>query len=152
MNSELNKAYSEVCYILKFLGNKYINKLPKKLLSLFEDNKNPKYIPNIKPNIPLEEQELLPDTINILAMLKLDYWCKNENEKEELVKLLTENEKKYQEEIHKKYDTDNIFKNKDNSKQTKQVIEKNLTIIPEEKWYNKIIKKLKSIFRLNKYY
>ena len=83
MNSELNKAYSEVCYILKFLGNKYINKLPKKLLSLFEDNKNPKYIPNIKPNIPLEEQELLPDTINILAMLKLDYWCKNENEKEE---------------------------------------------------------------------
>ena len=45
-------------------------------------------------------------------MLKLKYWCKTEEEKEVLLNILNENEKKQQKEISEKYNPDNLFKNK----------------------------------------
>ena len=45
-------------------------------------------------------------------MLNLNYWCETEEEKQELIKHYTENERKYQEELRKKYNTDNIFQKK----------------------------------------
>ena len=103
-------------------------------------------MPNINPDIALEEQNLLPDTINILAMLKLDYWCKDENEKNELITILKENEQKHQQDVYEKYNPDNIFKKKNEIKQEEKQIEKSLTVGIEEKWYQKIINKLRNFF------
>lgn len=45
-------------------------------------------------------------------MLNLQYWYKDENEKERLKSVYAENERKYQDELREKYNPDNLFKNK----------------------------------------
>lgn len=45
-------------------------------------------------------------------MLNLQYWCKDENEKERLKSVYAENKRKYQDELREKYNPDNLFKNK----------------------------------------
>ena len=71
-------------------------------------------------------------------MLKLNYWCTNEKEKEGLLNLLNENEKKYQEELRKKYNPNNLFKDKE----SKRVIYTNeeLSIV---KYKESIFKRIK---------
>ena len=44
--------------------------------------------------MPLEEQCLLKDTINILALIKKDYWCDSKEERNQFFSILRENEKK----------------------------------------------------------
>lgn len=112
MTNHTKEAYAEVYYIICLLEEEFRNKLPNELIKFFEREKSEEIEDIINPNIPLEEQNLLQETINILAMLKLNYWCFDENEKQDLIKLLDENEKKYQEELEKKYNPDNLFKNK----------------------------------------
>ena len=101
MSDKINKAYSEVYEILQLLDDEFISKLPKKFIEFIEKEKDNEYITNINPQIPLEEQNLLADTVNILAMLKLDYWS-TEDEKQELLSILNQNEKEYQAELNEK--------------------------------------------------
>jgi len=96
MRENIKKAYSEVYRIINLLENDFRNKIPIKLIEFFDREKLPTYVPEINPNIPLEEQDLQQDTISILAMLKLHYWCKDKDEKENFLKLLKDNEKTYQ--------------------------------------------------------
>lgn len=116
MKAKTKDAYVEVLGILALLDEEQKNRIPKKLKEFFENNKNQDYQVNIDSNIPLEEQNLLQETVDILAMLKLNYWCTNEKEKEGLLNLLNENEKKYQEELRKKYNPNNLFKDKESKR------------------------------------
>lgn len=116
MKAKTKDAYVEVLGILALLDEEQKNRIPKKLKEFFENNKNQDYQVNIDSNIPLEEQNLLQETVDILAMLKLNYWCTNEKEKEGLFNLLNENEKKYQEELRKKYNPNNLFKDKESKR------------------------------------
>ena len=85
MENNLLKAYSEVDKILSFMEIRYVEKVPKKMREMFKNEKLQDYEPNIDKNIPLEEQQLERKTLAILAMLNLNYWCENEEEKEELI-------------------------------------------------------------------
>lgn len=116
MKAKTKDAYVEVLGILDLLDEEQKNRIPKKLKEFFENNKNQDYQVNIDSNIPLGEQNLLQETVDILAMLKLNYWCTNEKEKEGLLNLLNENEKKYQEELRKKYNPNNLFKDKESKR------------------------------------
>ena len=138
MKAKTKDAYVEVLGILALLDEEQKNRIPKKLKEFFENNKNQDYQVNIDSNIPLEEQNLLQETVDILAMLKLNYWCTNEKEKEGLFNLLNENEKKYQEELRKKYNPNNLFKDKE----SKRVIYTNeeLSIV---KYKESIFKRIK---------
>lgn len=146
MSDKINKAYSEVYEILQLLDDEFINKLPKKFIEFIEKEKDYDYIVNIDPNIPLEEQNLLPDTINILAMLKLDYWC-TEDEKQELLNILNQNEKEYQQELNEKYNPDNIFKNRQFVKQEQNIEETSLVTIKEKNFILKLFEKIKNMFQ-----
>ncbi len=141
LDTEIKKAYSEVYEILKMVDKEYFDKIPKKFVEFLEREKDNNYIPNINENIPLEEQKLLNDTINILAMIKLDYWCSSEEEKSELLKLLNENEKTHQENINEKYNPENIFE-----KTTDREI-KDLVQVKEKKWYEKFWDMFRNIFK-----
>ena len=138
MKAKTKDAYVEVLGILDLLDEEQKNRIPKKLKEFFENNKNQDYQVNIDSNIPLEEQNLLQETVDILAMLKLNYWCTNEKEKEGLLNLLNENEKKYEEELRKKYNPNNLFKDKE----SKRVIYTNeeLSIV---KYKESIFKRIK---------
>lgn len=146
MNDKINKAYSEIYEILQLLDDEFINKLPNKFIEFIEKEKDNEYVVNINPNIPLEEQNLLSDTINILAMLKLDYWC-TEDEKQELLEILNQNEQEYQAELTEKYNPDNIFKNKKVTKIDENTEEISLVPIKEKSFILKLLDKIKNMFK-----
>ena len=58
-------------------------------------------------------------------------------------------QKKLEIEMKEKYNPDNIFKNRQETKKeiTKNSEEKSLTVISEEKWYQKIFNIIKRIFK-----
>lgn len=120
MKNEEKIAYKQVITILDNMEPEYKEKIPKKLVKLFEENSDENYEFHLDLTRPLKEQELNSKTLVLLAMLNLNYWCETEEEKQELIKHYTENERKYQEELRKKYNTDNIFqKNNRENKQEK---------------------------------
>ena len=147
MENNLLKAYSEVDKILSFMEIRYVEKVPKKMREMFKNEKLQDYEPNIDKNIPLEEQQLERKTLAILAMLNLNYWCENEEEKEELIRAYSINDKNRNEELREKYNPDNIFKNKNKEREVEQITEE-ITAIAEYKKENFIKKLLNKIKRL----
>lgn len=93
MENNLLKAYAEVDKILSFMEIRYVEKIPKKMREMFKNEKLQGYEPNIDKNVPLEEQKLERKTLAILAMLNLNYWCENEEEKQELIMAYSHNDK-----------------------------------------------------------
>lgn len=112
--NENTKVNAEVLAVLMALGDKYINKVPVQVMQYLTDNSDMSQIPYIDPNKRIEEQNISKDARAFLTMLKLKYWCKSEEEKENLLKLLDMNEKKQQEEINRKYNPNNLFNKKNN--------------------------------------
>ena len=148
MENNLLKAYSEVDKILSFMEIRYVEKVPKKMREMFKNEKLQDYEPNIDKNIPLEEQQLERKTLAILAMLNLNYWCENEEEKEELIRAYSNNDKKRNEELREKYNPDNIFKNKNKEREVEQITEE-ITAIAEykkENFIKKLLNKIKKLF------
>ena len=147
MENNLSKAYSEVLEILSYMEQKYIDMIPKKLLDLFNAEKDKNYKININPKIPLTEQKLQRKTLALLAMLNLHYWCESEEEKQELLKLYAENDKKKEEELREKYNPDNLFKKKETNKSVEN--ENNTAIIEykKENFFKKVLNKIMSLFR-----
>ncbi len=149
MKNDINKAYAEVYEIIQFLGEEYSKKLPNKLINFLRDNKDNDYIVIIDHESPLQEQGLLDDTINILALLKKDYWCKNDEEKEQLLNLLKQNEEEHIEKLKERYNTDNLFNNKkeNSSIDTQNEIKSTAMIKSKEKnIIQKIFDKIKKLF------
>ena len=137
--SNLKKAFSEVDMILDLIDSEMKNKVSANFIKFIKEVKDNNYKPNINPELPLEEQNILPETIDILALLKLNYWC-NEEEKKELLKVLNKNEQQFQKEAKEKYDIDKLFK----TNKTKEIIN-----LPEkgesENFIKKLIKFIKNI-------
>lgn len=110
------QAYSEIDEFLGLLTVEEQNQIPKKLREFFKKEKDSNYVKNINPNIPIKEQNLLEETLAIIALLNLQYWCKDEHEKERLKRIYINNENKYQSELREKYNLETMFKKKENEK------------------------------------
>lgn len=148
MENNLSKAYAEVLLILSYMEQKYIDMIPKKLLELFDDEKDKNYQPNINPNISLAEQNLQRKTLALLAMLNLNYWCEDEKEKQELIAIYAENDRKKEEELREKYNPDNLFKKKEKEEKVEEPQESTALIeYKEEKFFKRLINKIISFFR-----
>lgn len=150
MENNIYKAYAEVDKILSFMEEIYVEKIPNKMREMFKNEKLQNYEPEIDLRIPLEEQNLQRKTYAILAMLNLNYWC-DENEKQELLKLYAENDRKKEEEFRKKFNPDNMFKKKE--KENIVNIEENNTALVEYKessFIQKIMNKIINLFKKNK--
>lgn len=151
MKNDLYKAYAEVDEILSFMEDVYIDKIPKKLRELFKNERLEDYKPNIDPKIPLDEQKLQKKTFSILAMLNLNYWCEDEKEKQDLIAIYAENDRK-KEELREKYNPDNLFKKKETEQkieETQKNTYENTALVEykEEKFFKKLIKKIISFFK-----
>ncbi len=143
MNRKTKEIYSEVYQVLNFLGNEYIDKLPKSLVNMLEQKRDINYEPKYTEDIPLNKQNIKKETISIIALLHLNYWCENENEKFELKQIFKNNEDMYENELRKKYNPDNIFK-----KHVQEKIIKNEVDLVEykESIFKRLINKIKSLF------
>lgn len=116
-------VYAEIDAILNLMDEKYVNKIPEKLKNIFKEEKKFDYKPVIDTQKALNEQELQKGTLVILAMLCLNYWCDSEEEKQELIKAYSENERKNEAEIREKYNPDNLFKKREEISANTQMIE-----------------------------
>lgn len=91
------------------------------------------------------EQNFIEDTKNLMAVLKYNYWCEDENEKKYLKKMFKDNEYKYQEKLREKYNPDNIFKNRQHENINANT-NSNLPIeVKKENFFKKLINFIKRI-------
>lgn len=143
MENNLRKAYSEIYEILNLMETEYTDKVPNKFKELIISEKDNSFKPNIKINIPLESQNLQKDTLTILAILYLNYWCESEQEKEELIKLFNEVDKQNAE----KYNIDNIFKKRQNDTNIIDEDGDTSLIKYKENFFLKLLNRLKRLFK-----
>ena len=107
------QAYSEIDEFLGLLSIEQRNEIPQKLRQLFSQEKDRNYKKEINLTIPIKEQNLKEETLGIIALLNLEYWCKDDKEKERLKKVYAQNEKEYQIMLQEKFNPDNMFKKKE---------------------------------------
>lgn len=149
MENNLSKAYAELLLIFSYMDQIYVNMIPKKLLELFNEKKDKNYQPKINPNISLSEQNLQRKTLALLAMINLNYWCKDENKRKDMLKMYAENDKKKEKELREIYNTDNLFKKQKNVIKEDNIKQENTELIVY-KGQNKIMRLLNKIKRFLK--
>ncbi len=139
-NIEYIQANTEIKCLLKYFPIYYIKKLPSKLLEMIYRNSDEKYNIDVDLKKDLKNQNISKKTKDMLAVLTYNYWS-SENEKKDIIERLNENEHNYQEELRKKYNADNIFKNRE----TKVEAVENYVAIVEYK--ESIFTKIKNWFK-----
>lgn len=151
---EYSEALAEISYILKHTDKVLVQKIPNKFLKHIEENKDKNYIVKIDENVPLEEQKLKEKTKNLMALIYRNYFC-TEEEKKQYDNLITENQKRYDEELRQKYNYDNLFKKekKEPIQEVKEEIQENVqqvALVDYEnmKWYKKVVFKITDWFKV----
>lgn len=143
MKEDIYKAFSEVYTILEYSNEEIKNKIPNDFILLIKNNKDINHKLVLDEKKSLNEQKLLIETREILALIYRDYLC-SEDERKELIRV---NNQKL-EEINKKYDIQNIFEQRKNKTSIDNENEEILPeIINEEKWYKKIFNFIKKLFK-----
>lgn len=82
------KIYSEVYAVLQMLGSKYIDKVPNGLMEIIETRRDITYNPTYIGSEELENQGISRESLSMIALIHLNYWCDSEVEKSELKKVL----------------------------------------------------------------
>ena len=150
MNEENNKAYSEVIEILKWLDDeKKLEALPMEMLELLKSKVDPEYKPEISKEIPLDEQNLQPETFAILNWIAQKYWndeiIKNEQQPE--IEKIDENHLSNNI-IEEKTEENNELESTNTDLEEDENIKANLPVLLDNlKWYEKIKIRIIEFFR-----
>ena len=143
-------AYSELYEILNLLDKDYKEKVPDKVRTFFEEERLKDYKPEIDTDTPLIDQNLKRETIVLLAILNLNYWCDTPEEKQEILDELSNNEKE-KKELLEKYNPDNLFNKKQNKANEEPMQESTeLIVYKETNFVIKLLNKIKQLFKKNK--
>lgn len=113
-------AYAELLEVLSSFDDNDINKIPPGLMQVFQTNALPTYQKHLNLELDLDKLDLQDETIELLTILTLNYWCESEEDKKEIESLLRENNRKEEKEINEKYNPNNIFSNNTISHKTEQ--------------------------------
>lgn len=141
ISKNIRQAYSEVDEFLGLLSEQERNKIPEHIREIFKQEKDKEYIKGINPNIEIKEQNLLDETLAIIAMLNLNYICEDEQEKERLKEVYANNEKKYQELFQVAFNAEEVFGVKE--EYLTQKLEEQIIIPKKENIFQKILNKIK---------
>ena len=87
-----NIAYNEVLCILNQMNEDDVDKIPKEVIESLRQNVSDEYIAKYDSSKSLDEQGYQNETLAILAMLNLNYWCNNNEEKARLISKYKQNE------------------------------------------------------------
>ena len=164
MTNEFRRTLCDIDIILNALPKEDRDKVPVKLRKIISENKLENYESNIRIDVPIENQDVHPDTQTFLAMLYLNYWCKDEEEKRNLNKLFSENEARYQKELNEKYEVfkdnntaqENTIENDETGSEetiSKRVMEsqEGQIVVYKESIIKRIFNKIFSFFRRKEY-
>ena len=145
MDIKTKEMYSEIYSILEIMKEEYVKKIPKNLYDLIKENRLDTYNPIYNPEENLADQKMSKETAALLVLLKLNYWCENETEKEEIREALKKNSIEQARIMREKYSSANMFKQFNNP--SEKVVEKENNIVKYEKegffkkFFNKIFGK-----------
>ncbi len=140
------EAYAEVDNFIECLDSYDKNKVPESIRKYFKKEKSKNYNKIIDVNQPIKDQNLKDETLAIIAMLNLKYWCDDEEEKKRLMTIYSENEKKYQNELKEKYNIEKIFEER-NNKKLENYQEKNVPEIKKETLWDKLKNMILKMFK-----
>lgn len=128
------------------------HKLPKEKQKLIEMNKDKKYKCRFNKNIPVQFQIHDKETMVVLSYLYLKYINTDEKIKNRLLDRYKKNEVEYQEELSRKYNIEDIFKDsKIKMNPQRLTLPDNTAMIPyKETVLRKILNKIASIFQQKK--
>ena len=126
-------AMAEVIYYLKGIRQEDIDKIPKKFMVFLNENASKEYECKFDYTKPLKELELIDETRGIIGMICYNYWCVTEQQKEQYLTKITQNEQKYQERLHEKYNPVNLFRQKHNDDSINEINNNKETALAEYK-------------------
>ena len=140
---------SELDVLLDYIDSEEWLKIPDDIIFYIKDNKNKEYNWEYDRTKSLEDQNLHKDTFSLLTFIIYKYVA-SEEEKKEINLLVNE----ITEELNKKYDVDNIFKNKNeqnvrNSQPNSSTNETALIVLDEKNktFFGRIISFIKKFFK-----
>lgn len=142
------KSYTEILTIINYMELKYKEKIPKKLVDFFERNKAKDYVFDIDFSKALKEQKFSEKTLPLLAMINLNYWCETPEEKQELIAIYKENDRKKNEknvqELAAKALTEQVV-----TEESANVNCYDMIVLEDEEsnWFERVIYKIKQFFR-----
>lgn len=143
-------AYKEVIEILKYTKREDVNKIPLIRILSMKYNMNQNHDFKVDINKPLTEQNVLPETKAVLVNIYKKYWA-SDYEKERIEAKEKYDKELIEQEKMEKYNPDNIFK-KTADKVENSINNKEVTLVKADdlKWYNKVFKFFRSLFKSNK--
>lgn len=103
---EQRQVYSEVLEVLRHMEKFYIEKIPKKIIMFFYDNCSLDY--EFRMTKSIGEENLHPNTLNILAVLNMNYWSKNKS-KDDLLMDYAMLDEKSQKQLNSQLEKENVF-------------------------------------------
>ncbi|MBQ9279614.1 MAG: hypothetical protein IJ215_01000 [Clostridia bacterium] len=153
------QGVTELLAILDDEKNKmYTDMIPEKLMDFFRSKTSKTYQFHYDSSKELKDIPLKSETKNLLAMLYLNYWCENQEEKKSYMQLLKQNEIKYSETVQNTTKTleEILAENKNQevistptSQDNNLISEISNSIVPslkEESFFRKMINKIRSFF------
>lgn len=147
VTKEYAMAYKEVIEILKYVPDEDVAKIPEEKLEFYRENMDIDYDYKIDEEKEFEEQEMSDITKAVLANIFRDYWATLYQRERILAKEKYDLEK-LEEEKREKYNSDDIFKNR-NREEIHTEQNNNLPVeIKKEKFFTKLINFIKNIFKI----
>lgn len=138
-NNDYQLAFAETSEILKQLGKKYIDKIPKEILNLIEEQKNKNINFKFDINKKIADQKIHNETLEVLAYINYNYWL-DSNEKNNFEKVLQKNFNEIENDKRKKYNPDSIFKKTNNTQELQ------IQVVKMSFW-KKIIKRIGALIK-----
>lgn len=138
-------AYKEIYEILRIFPQELVAKIPQEKIRFFYNNMDNSYQYNISKET-FDGQTMLEETKAILTILFRDYWA-TPIQKEKILSYENSTRNKLEEEAREKYNPDNLFKKKEDSKKCEEQIEETALVEYKETIFRKIINKILSMFK-----
>ena len=143
MQDITKQSFCEVYDIINHMDKQMKSKISDKFINFIEKNRDLNYRVDIDYSKSITNQNLLHETKVLLALIYRDYIC-DEEKKAQLIKQDNECLMQRGENLKKKYKIkfkekqDNVIQNKENT----------LNVIEKQKWYTKIVKIIRNIFKI----
>lgn len=139
------KAYREVYEIIKYLPKQDFDKIPSEMINMLEVNMDQNYKYDLDKTKPFEEQIMLKETRNILAVFYKNYWA-SEQEKERIQRKIRNDKEASEKAKKERYSSDIIFnRNEKNKMEPVSLVE-----TKKETLYSKIFSFIKNLIKRKK--
>lgn len=140
-------AYKEIYEILRIFPQELVAKIPQEKIRFFRNNMDNSYQYNISKET-FDGKTMLEETKAILTILFRDYWA-TPMQKEKILAYENLERNRQEEETRLKYNPDNLFKKKEDSKHIEEHIEETTAMVEyKDSIFKKIINKILNIFKI----